>query len=81
MDSTDDAPHRVKLYSEADMARSVERREQLRIEELDHLTGLRDRIQDGMDSGVVDLCSGTEMLLNISKARLALSGVGVWPTR
>jgi hypothetical protein len=56
-----------------------ERREQLRAEELEHLTKLRDRVQRGMDRGDVDLASGAEMLLNISKARMSLSGVGYYP--
>lgn len=62
-----------------DVARSIERREQLRAEELLHLTQLRDRVQQGIDDGRIDLYGGTEMLLNISKARMALAGVGYYP--
>lgn len=59
--------------------RDIDRREQLRQEELQHLTELRDRIQEGIDKGVISLESGTEMLLNISKVRMSLAGVGVYP--
>lgn len=62
-----------------EVRRDIERRERLRAEELEHLTELRDRIQRGMDRGEVSLESGTQMLLNISKARMALSGVGAYP--
>lgn len=62
-----------------EVQRDIERREQLRTEELEHLTQLRDRIQEGIDEGFIDLASGTEMLLNISKARMALAGVGYYP--
>lgn len=58
---------------------AIERQERLRAEELEHLTELRDRIQLGMDRGEVSLESGTQMLLNISKARMTLSGVGMYP--
>lgn len=61
-----------------EVRRDIERREQLRQEELEHLTELRDRVQAGIDGGGIDLLSGTEMLLNISKARMALGGVGVY---
>jgi hypothetical protein len=51
-------------------------REQLRTEELAHLDGLRERVLTGMDNGRIDLIEGATMLLNISKARMALAGVG-----
>lgn len=59
--------------------REQERRERIRAEELEHLTDLRDRVQEGIDHGAIDVLAGTEMLLNISKARMALSGVGMYP--
>jgi hypothetical protein len=62
-----------------EVRRDITRREQLRREELEHLTELRDRVQAGIDGGGVDLVSGAEMLLNISKARMMLGGVGMYP--
>ena len=62
-----------------ELQRQMTEREQLRKDELEHLTQLRDRIQEGVDEGYIDALSGTEMLLNISKARMALAGVGVYP--
>lgn len=62
-----------------EVQRDIERREQLRAEEMEHLARLRDRVQQGMDEGLTDLESGATMLLNISKARMALAGVGFYP--
>jgi len=61
------------------LQRQMTEREKLRAEELEHLTQLRDRVQEGIDEGFVSLESGTTMLLNISKARMALGGVGAYP--
>lgn len=54
-------------------------REQARAEELAHLAELEERVQRGMDEGEIDPLGGVEMLLNISKARMALSGVIMYP--
>ena len=62
-----------------EVRRDIEAREQTRQAELEHLTELRDRVQTGLDRGEIDLASATEMLLNISKARMALAGVGTYP--
>lgn len=59
--------------------RDNERREQVIAEELEHLANLRDRIQQGMDEKLVDIASGTEMLLNVSRARAALGGIKTDP--
>jgi hypothetical protein len=42
--------------------------------ELDHLKELRARVQTGLDSGEVDLESGTAMLVRIAEARSRLMG-------
>lgn len=63
-----------------DVARDIDRREQLRAEELAHLDELRDRVQRGLDEGKIDPLGGATMLLNISKARMALAGVGMYPS-
>lgn len=68
----------VNVHSPA-VRRDIERREALRAEELTHLTDLRDRVQQGINNGAIDLESGAALLLNISKARMALSGVGMYP--
>lgn len=62
-----------------DVQRAIDQREATRREELEHLTQLRDRVQEGVDEGYIDVLSGTEMLLNISKARMSLAGVGGYP--
>lgn len=62
-----------------EVRRDVARREQLRQEELEHLAQLRSLVQAGLDHGEIDTESGVAMLLNISKARLALGGIGVYP--
>lgn len=62
-----------------EVQRDIERREALRQEELTHLTELRDRVQKGINNGAIDLESGATLLLNISKARMALAGVGYYP--
>jgi len=72
----------LQLRPEADAARvqaDVARRERLRAEELTHLTELRDRVQTGINNGAIDVESGTALLLNISRARMALAGVGYYP--
>lgn len=72
--------HRVvDVAIEPRIEQDIARRDALRREELEHLTRLRDRVQQGMDEGLTDLESGTTMLLNISKARCALAGVGYYP--
>jgi hypothetical protein len=59
--------------------RDIERREQLRAEELERMERLAARIEQGIEEGAVDLESATTMLLNVSRARAALGGVGVYP--
>jgi hypothetical protein len=61
------------------VAESMEKHEQLRAEELERLTELHKRIERGVDEGLIDYGAGMEMLLNISKARMALFGVGAYP--
>jgi hypothetical protein len=58
--------------------RDVERREQLRTEELARMDRLYKRIEQGIEEGAVDLESATTMLLNVSRARMALGGVGTY---
>lgn len=73
---------RIRFHPEADAARvqaDIERREKLRADEVQHLTELRDRVQQGIDDGAIDLESGAALLLNISKVRMALAGVGYYP--
>jgi hypothetical protein len=81
-DSPEGGP-RLQFHTEAarpkEYAEQLERREQLRQAELAHLTELRDRVQKGIDKAEIDLASGTEMLLNISKTRMALAGIGYHP--
>lgn len=55
------------------------RREQLRASELERMNALYERIVKGMDEGMVDLESGTKMLLNVSSARMQLGGVAMYP--
>jgi hypothetical protein len=62
-----------------DVQRQMTEREQLRQAELEHLTQLRAQVQEGMDHGRISMKSGTQMLLNISRARMALAGVGTYP--
>lgn len=57
----------------------AERREKLRADELERMNALYKRIEKGMDEGMVDLESGTKMLLNVSSARLQLGGVAMYP--
>lgn len=57
----------------------AERREKLRTDELERMNALYKRIEKGMDEGMVDLESGTKMLLNVSSARLQLGGVAMYP--
>jgi hypothetical protein len=64
---------------ETESVHDIAYREQLRAEELEHLTELRKRVERGIDEGLVEYESGMEILLNISKARMALAGVGTYP--
>lgn len=58
---------------------NTERREQMRTEELERMDRLAARIEKGIEEDVVDLESGATMLLNVSRARAALGGVGTYP--
>lgn len=79
---TEIPPHRITFHPEPhveEVRRDIERREKARDEELKHLDELYDRVEHGIDHGVISLESGSEMLLNIIKARSALRGIGVYP--
>lgn len=62
-----------------EVQRDIDRREQLRAEELERMDRLYQRIEQGIEEGAVDLESGATMLLNVSRARAALGGVGTYP--
>lgn len=69
----------LRLHPETDVQRDIDRREQLRTSELERMDALYERIVTGIDEGAIDLESGAKMLLNVSSARMALGGVGMYP--
>lgn len=69
----------LRFYPEANVSADTERREQLRAEEIERMERLAARIEQGIEEGLVDLESATTMLLNVSRARAALGGVGSYP--
>lgn len=73
------APVQLHPPSPEQLADAHARREQLRAEELQRLTDLARRVEGAIAGGAIEIDYGVKLLLDISKTRCALGGVGFYP--